>query len=146
MSIAVSVLVRPSPGLRVLHAGLCCCVTLSAAACPGVWAPLLCGLAGVLGYVAGRPRGIAVALDISGVARFRVAVYLYRTARPTATLRLLDGSTLWRDVLVLRLGDDHGNVHSLLVLPDCVTGAEWRALSLACRAAAARSEINTPAP
>nr|WP_315392319.1 hypothetical protein [uncultured Duganella sp.] len=140
MSIAVSVIVRPSSGLRLLHAGLCCCVTMSAAACPGVLAPWLCALAGLLGWVLGRPRGIAPRLDISGVGRFRLAVY-----RESGTaVRLLDESTLWPGMLLLRLGGDDGRVRSVLVLPDGVTRPELRALSLACRAVAGRTEIKTP--
>jgi hypothetical protein len=139
MSIAVSVVVRPSSGLRVLHAGLCCCVTASAAVCPGVAAPLLCVLAGLLGWVLGRPRGIALRLDISGVGRFRLAVY----QEPGTTLRLLDGSTLWPGMLLLRLAGADGGVRSVLVLPDGVTRGELRALSLACRSVAGRTEIKT---
>ncbi|WP_156369498.1 hypothetical protein [Duganella sp. Leaf126] len=140
MSIAVSVVVRPSPGLRMLHAGLCCCVLASAAACPGVLAPLACVVAAVCGYVYGQPCSNAISVDITAVGQFRTALY-QQTGTP---LRLLDGSTVWRGLLLLRLGDEDGGVRSVLVLPDCVSGAELRALTLACRAAAARSEINTP--
>jgi len=60
MSIAVSVIVRPSPGLRLLHAGVCCCVVTSAVACPGWLAPALCVLAGALGW---RQRVATEVLD-----------------------------------------------------------------------------------
>lgn len=140
MSIAVSVILRPSAGLRLLHAGLCSCVTMSGAVCPGVLAPLLCVLAGVFGWVMGRPCGIALQLDISGVGRLRLAVY----QEPGTALRLLDGSTLWPGMLLLRLGGDDGRVRWVLVLPDGVTRPELRALSLACRAVAGRTEIKTP--
>jgi toxin CptA len=141
MSIAVSVIVRPSLGLRVAHAGLCCCVLASAAACPGIVAPLLCVLAGGLGWLFGRPPGIARRLDISGVGQIRLTVY-----QQTGTvLRLLDGSTLWPGLLLLRLGDGDGDggTQALVVLPDSVTRTERRALALACRAAA---QINVPVP
>ena len=140
MSIAVSVVVRPSSGLRLLHAGLCCGVAASAAACPGVIAPLLCVLAGLLGWLVGRPGGIALQLDISGVGRLRLAVY----QEPGTTLRLLDESTLWPGMLLLRLVGDDGRVRWVLVLPDGVTRPELRALSLACRSVAGRTEIKTP--
>ncbi|MBV6325017.1 hypothetical protein KVP70_29285 [Duganella sp. HSC-15S17] len=58
-------------------------------------------------------------------------------------LRLLEGSTIWPGLLMLRLGDGDGKVRLVTVLPDSVTGADWRALSLACRAIAARAEIKT---
>ena len=140
MSIAVSVIIRPSSGLRLLHAGLCSCVVMSGAVCPGALAPLLCVLAGVFGWVVGRPCGFALQLDISGVGRVRLAVY----QEPGTALRLLDGSTLWPGILLLRLGGDDGRVRWVLVLPDGVTRAELRALSLACRSVAGRTEIKTP--
>ena len=139
MSIAVSVIVRPSSGLRLLHAGMCCCVLASAAACPGWCAPLLCVLAALLGGWRGRQRGNARQLDISGVGQLRLTVY----QEHGTALRLLPGSTIWPGLLLLRLGDDDGGVHSLTVLPDSVTPADWRALSLASRAIAARTEIKT---
>jgi len=140
MSIAVSVIVRPSRGLRIAHAGLCCCVMASAAACPGVLAPLLCLLAGALAWLGGRLPAIARQLDISGVGQVRLAVYQDNGS----ALRLLDGSTLWPRLLLLRLGDEAGAVQVLAVLPDSVAPPQWRALAVACRAAA-RTEINTPA-
>jgi hypothetical protein len=143
MSIAVSVVVRPSAGLRLLHAGLCGCVMMSGAVCPGVLAPLLCVLAGLMGWVVGRPCGIALELDISGVGQIRLAVY----QEPGTIRRLLDGSTLWPGMLLLRLAGEDGEdgpLRSVLVLPDGVTWPELRALSLACRAVAGRTEIKTP--
>ena len=138
MSIAVSVIVRPSSVLRLAHGGLCCCVMASAVVCPGVAAPLLCVLAGVLGWLFGRPPAIACTLDISGVGQVRLTVY----QQTGAVLRLLDGSTLWPGLLLLRLGGDDGKARALAVLPDSVARPERRALALACRAAA---QINMPA-
>lgn len=152
MSIAVTVVVRTSAGLRLAHAGLCCCVMASATACPGRVAPLLCAAAGLLGWWCGRLPRKACTLDISGVGRLRLTVY----QQIGTTLRLLDGSTLWPGLLLLRLRGDGGNddgddgghgdgrVRTLVVLADSVSGTELRALSLACRAVAARVEIKTP--
>lgn len=140
MSIAVSVIVRPSRGLRLAHAGLCCCVMASAAACPGIVAPLLCVSLAVLAWLCGRPSAIARQFDISGVGRLRLAVYQHNGS----ALCRLDGSTLWPRLLLLRLRDADGKVQTLAVLPDSVARHEWRALALACHAAA-RAQINTPA-
>lgn len=140
MSIAVSVIVRPSRCLRIAHACLCCCVMTSAAVCPGVVAPSLCLLAGALAWLCGRPPAIARQLDISGVGQVRLAVYQHNDG----ALRLLGGSTLWPRLLLLRLCDAAGKVQVVAVLPDAVAAAEWRALALACHAVA-RTEINTPA-
>jgi toxin CptA len=140
MSIAVSVIVRPSRCLRFAHAGLCCCVMASAAICPGSVAPLLCLLVGALGWLFGRPSAIARRLDISGVGLLRLALYQHNGA----TMQLLGGSTFWPCLLLLRLRDETGRVQLLTVLPDCVARQQWRALAQACRAAA-RAQINTPA-
>ncbi len=140
MSIAVSVIVRPSRGLRVAHAGLCCGVMASAAVCPGVLASLLCLLAGALAWWRGRPPAIAHRLDISGVGHVRLAVYQHNDG----ARRLLGGSTLWPRLLLLRLCDPAGKVWLVAVLPDSIAAADWRAVALACRAVA-RTEINTPA-
>jgi hypothetical protein len=147
MSIAVTVIVRTSAGLRLAHAGLCCCVVASAVACPGRVAPLLCALAGLAGWWWGRQPRKACTLDISGVGQLRLTVY----QQIGTTLRLLDGSTLWPDLLVLRLGGGDveadggdGRVRTLVVLADSVSRPELRALALACRAVAARVEIKTP--
>ena len=140
MSVAVSVIVRPSRGLRIAHAGLCCCVMASAAFCPGVAAPLLCLLMGALGWLVGRPQSIARQLDISGVGLVRLAVYLHNGVPQ----RVLAGSTFWPRLLVLRLADAAGGAQALTLLPDSVAPPQWRALAVACRAAA-RAQINTPA-
>jgi len=137
MSIAVSVIVRPSRGLRLAHAGLCCCVMASAAFCPGVVAPALCLLSGALACWWGRPSAIARRLDISGVGHVRLTVYQHKDGAPC----LLRDATLWPRLLLLQLSDQAGKPHVLAVLPDSVAAAEWRALALACRAAA-RTEIN----
>ena len=99
MSIAVSVIVRPSSCLRWSHAGLCCCVMASAAFCPGVVAPLLCLLMGARGWLVGRSAAIARQLDISGVGLVRLAVYQHNGVPQ----RVLAGSTFWPRLLVLRL-------------------------------------------
>lgn len=132
MSIALSVIVRPSLVLRLAHAGLCCCVMASAACCSGVAAQLLCLCAAALAWCCGRPPGIAHQLDISGVGHWRLTVY----QQQGAALRLLGGSTLWPRLLLLRLADQAGRVRVLAVLPDSVAAPQWRALALACRAAA----------
>jgi hypothetical protein len=137
MSIAVSVIVRPSSGLRLLHAGMCCGVLASAVACPGWCAPLCCALAGLLGLWRGRPCRNARQIDIFGVGQLRLTVY----QEEAMALRLLDGSTIWPGLLLLRLGGGDANVQVVAVLPDSVTRADWRVLSVACRAIAARAEI-----
>ena len=137
----MTAIVRTSARLRLAHGGLCCCVMASAAACPGWIAPLACVLAGLLGWWCGWLPRKTCALDISGVGQLRLTVY----QEVGATQQLLDGSTLWPRLLLLRLGDGDGHVQPLLVLADSVSRDELRSLSLACRAIAARVQIKTPA-
>jgi toxin CptA len=78
MSIAVSVLVRPSPGLRLLHAAFCGCVIGSALGCPGVWLPLVCGAGGVAGLLVGlrnTSASNAHQIDISETGQIRLTHY-----------------------------------------------------------------------
>ena len=131
MPIAVSVIVRASPGLRLAHGALCCCVLLSALACEGAAMQGVCVLLACLGWWRGRVRAIPCRLDISGVGVPRLTVYQH-SGTP---LRLLAGATLWPGLLVLRLGAAAGPTQTLVLLPDSVAPADWRALALACRAA-----------
>jgi hypothetical protein len=56
------------------------------------------------------------------------------------TVHLLDGSTLWSGMMLLRLQSESGRVHVLRILPDAVSQHEFRALSVALRWIAARVE------
>ena len=84
MSIAVSAIVRPSPGLRLLQAGLGIGVMASAACCPQWPAAALClvaGAAGLLALLRARRAAKAWAVDISGVGIWRLAVYQHAGAQ-----------------------------------------------------------------
>lgn len=138
MSLAVSVLIRRSPGLRWLHAGVCGAVLISSAACEGRAAALACVAAALLGWWRGRRlpalRATTHRIDLSPVGPLRLTVQ--GTAGPAAAsapLSLLAGSTLWPCLLVLRLGRAGQAATTLLVLPDSVARASWRPLLLACR-------------
>jgi len=147
MSIAVSALIRRSPGLRLLHAGFCGAVLLSSLACAGRAAALACVAGAAVGWWRGRRAGFAAAtscrIDISPVGQIRLTVQ-QSSGQPAAAvatdappLSLLAGSTLWPGLLVLRLGEaDQASrlaVQAVLVLPDSVARASWRPLALACR-------------
>ena len=144
MSIAVSALIRRSPGLRVLHAGFCGAVLLSSLACAGRAAALACVAGAAVGCWRGRNVGFITAtscgIDISPVGQIRLTVQ-QSSGQPAGAvvadappLSLLAGSTLWPGLLVLRLGRaGQPAVQSVLVLPDSVARASWRPLALACR-------------
>ncbi len=62
----------------------------------------------------------------------------------SAPLALLDESTFWSGLLMLRLGAPDGRTAQLAVLPDSVAPDQMRALCVACRAAARRA-VDDPA-
>ena len=140
MSLAVSALIRRSPGLCLLHAGFCGAVLLSSLACAGRVAALVCVAGAALGWWHGRRAGLAAAtscrIDISPVGQIRLTVQ-QSSGQPAVAappLSLLAGSTLWPGLLVLRLGRAGAPaVQTVLVLPDSMARASWRPLALACR-------------
>jgi toxin CptA len=134
MSIAVSVLVRPSRLLRLLQGGFCLSLALAACAVPPEQAWLLAAAALAALHTAIRPVK-PVHIDISGVGRIRLTVYQYSGAE----MRLLAGSTFWPQLMLLRLQPAQGRSCWLLVLPDSVARQQFRRLALALRAIAARS-------
>ena len=133
MSIAVSVLVRPSPMLRRLQGGFCLSLALVACAVPMQQALLLAAAALAALHGAIRPLKPAH-IDISGVGRIRLTVYQYSGTE----MRLLAGSTFWPQLMLLRLQPAQGRSCWLLVLPDSVDSQQFRRLALALRAIAAR--------
>lgn len=140
MSIAVSAVVRPSSGLRLLHAGFCCAAIASSACCDGRLGAALCVAGGLAALLCGRQNAKASRLDVFDVGQLRLTVYQQSGAAHAAVpVRLLDGSTLWPRLLLLRLGQAGGSAVALLVLPGTVEGAAFRPLALACRAISARS-------
>lgn len=157
MSIAASVVLRPSAYLRWLCCGMRCAVCLSALAAPEQGWGLLCI---VLAAAARRAaEGAVQQLDISAGGQWYLSVYQY-TAQYTAQLAagqgsapacvavrtaatphahyLQTGSLIWPCLLLLHLGTAGRRGRYLLVLPDSVSAADWRALMLASRALAAR--------
>ena len=143
MGIAVSLHVRPSPRLRWLQAGF----ALSAIVIPlALWPP---GVPlGALVMVSGLlalchppllPRnGKGCRIDISDHGAFRLTVYLNHILPADSPASLQPGAVLWPWLLMLPLRLADGRTVRLLVLPDSVAPGAFRALSVACRACAAR--------
>ena len=149
MSIAVSAIVRPSVCLRLLSAGMAACALAAGAALAagsggaflaplaGAGASALAGLVCLLFPCQNRnPRRI----DISGVGQIRAAVYLdvHGADAGAAGASLLAGSTLWPDLLLLRLRHGDGGVLVLVLWRGNVSAGAFRPLAVACRAIAAR--------
>jgi toxin CptA len=147
MSIAVSAVTHPS---RLLRASLAAC----AAAHLGASLALA---AGALGQPAGRGLlALACAwcalllarqalqgqkvrrIDISGLGEIRLTVQ--QEASGVGPLALCPGSTLWPQLLLLRLRRQGGGgkARVLLLLPDSVAPGAFRALAVALRHVAER--------
>lgn len=140
MSIAISATIHPSVALRLAHGALCLAVLACVAwSGPGVAGALLC-VAGFAGAVSGWRLVKPARIDISAVGQIRLTVYHQRDVPHAGigqAVRLLPDSTLWPGLLVLRLEDDSGRVHRLIVLPDSAAPDVRRRLALAARSIAA---------
>lgn len=82
----------------------------------------------------------AVELHISGTGQIRLvehhAVISGQTGSPVmrgGLAQLLAGSTVWPNLLLLRLRLENGKVRTIPVLPDSVPKETFRALQVACR-------------
>ena len=88
-------------------------------------------------------------IDISGSGQIRIAEVVLKTScasedRPHfrtdgTVVGVMGNSTIWPNLLMLRLRMDDGRVVALPILQDSVSQEDFRALSVACRWIAARS-------
>jgi toxin CptA len=162
MSIAVSAVLLPSRVLRLMVGAVCAGVGMSGGviACAftaelpllvRVLIAALSAFAAVFGFYHGSGRRKPIHIDISGVGQFRLTELALNDTckqldRPhlnehVEVFRLLEHSTLWPHLLLLRLQGESGKITTLPILPDCVSQEGFRALSVACRWIAARGEL-----
>ncbi|MGZ5203168.1 MAG: protein YgfX [Telluria sp.] len=148
MSIATSAVVAPSRLLRALAALFGACNVAAAAAVSFPvdrfrLAPLCAAFfllaAARLAQAAARPNK-TLRIDISGLGQLRLTVQQDLRGRSAHSQNavpvvLLSGSTLWPQLMLLRLRSDDGEVVVLPVLRDSVTPQQFRALAVALRAA-----------
>lgn len=148
MSIAVSAIIAPSRLLRAAVAG-CAAVHLGAGLfllCQrpaGVAAPAaigLCLLAGGACLLAAGGARKTRRIDISGLGEIRLTVQGKRGAAPGPPLALLPASTLWPQLMLLRLRQPGGGVTVLTLLPDSLAAASFRPLAAALRHIAERNK------
>jgi hypothetical protein len=154
MSIAVSAIVAPS---RLLFALVCAMSSIVLVVglmivfghvgelAPGVAVPLgaACVFAAVFGVYHGVARRKPIHIDISGEGRIRLReLHAARSCRYAEQphlqgqgqlVSLLESSTIWPNLLLLRLQDEGGTTRTVPILPDCVSRDSFRALSVACR-------------
>jgi len=130
MSIAASVVVRPSLCLRLLQAGLCTCVLAAGLL---LMRPALMLAAGA-GLVWQRREVNPCRIDISGVGQIRLTVY-----QQTRAAVLLSGCTVWPGLMLLRLAEEDGRQRWLAVLPDSAPADARRRLAVAVLALAEKA-------
>lgn len=150
MSIAVSILIKPSKVLRLMVGAI------------GVLTACLAILIGIdsVGYFSFISRMVMVSasivtlgscifyvlkpiktyrIDISNTGQIRLTcLNLYPICNADngnngEIVSMMDGSTLWSGLLLLRLQLDTGHKHILRVLPDSVSPESFRMLLVACR-------------
>ena len=163
MSIAVSAVVRPSRLLLTMVSTACLCVILIAAlvGCNyfvifPIWSRLLLTL--IYFIVANACWGLFFftqkfyLISISSAGQIRLLelgssaknVPEVFDANNTAwfAVNLLEDSTLWPKLLLLRLRSETGYVIVLPILPDSVSSQSFKSLSVACRWIAVRINRN----
>jgi toxin CptA len=127
MSIAASVVVRPSLCLRLLQAGLCASVLAVGLL---LRQPLL-----LLALVAAPPRKVnPCRIDVSGYGHIRLTVY-----QQTCRAVLLPGCTVWPWLMLLHLEEEGGRRRWLAILPDSAPAAARRRLAVAVLALAEKA-------
>lgn len=162
MTIAVSTVIRPSSWLRISGFAICA-IAVSVSVLVGtefVGAPLsfsnviiviLCAAAsGIGGFTMLCRRNEIYRIDISGIGQIRLTILdalpIKSPVMDEVSLSdgdefqwrggivcLLENSTIWPHLLLLRLRSEDGNITFVSVLPDCVSKASFRKLSVACR-------------
>ncbi|MEA5097116.1 MAG: protein YgfX [Burkholderiaceae bacterium] len=154
MSIAISVIVRPSRLLFMLSLTMCACIAavgmLVGFCLAGnfsfVVRLVIASLNFVFAFFAlfhiSRKRK-TFRIDISGIGQIRMRQY--ESAHPEfvtewETVRLAGASILWPGLMFLRLEAGGGQATLVPVLPDSVSADEFHGLAVACRWIAMRSE------
>ena len=147
MSIAVSVVVRPSKMLLALRLCLSAGVLgIGVAIGMGLigenalslrlWMAVACLSLAIYAAVCAVRDKKSRLIDISGNGQIRLADTVVG-AQPSTTgsmlVELMADSTLWSNLLLLRLQTEDHQIINLLILPDRVDRDSLRALSVACR-------------
>jgi hypothetical protein len=155
MSIAVSVVIRSSRLVFAMVGAICIGSALIGLAILRGWVGDLgfqarimiagaCVCAGISGFCYARWTRKARHIDISGIGQIRlvettaVADPAFSNSPPDSVyagevVSLMDDSTLWSFLLLLRLQAEDKRIRTVIVLPDSVDRAGFRALSVACR-------------
>ncbi|MBS1169485.1 MAG: fliK [Burkholderiaceae bacterium] len=154
MSIAISVIVKPSRMLFRLLLAMCLCVALAGIVIGGeIWGhytlsarvalATACFVSAFIAILQIPRQRIAYSIDISGIGQIRIRQYSLRQQEVTGeweSVRLAEASTIWPSLMFLRLESRQRKKFVLRVFPDSVSADEFRALSVACRWIVARGK------
>lgn len=165
MSIAVSAVVQPSRILLALNGAMaliavCVAIAIGAGHVTDMPIPLRALLSTLVFFLAsfGFYHGMrcrkTIQLDISGTGQIRLLKAggkpsCAATIRPHVggsgeVVRLMDNSTIWPHMLLLRLQLENGGETVVPVLPDSVDRDTFRSLSVACRWISVQNEKHLP--
>jgi hypothetical protein len=164
MAIATSVVVHPSPSLRLALAGMSALAGCIAASLVPIQfsvqtnaldslAALICATLSLAGFFKTFRSTKTFHIDISGIGQIRLTQYsgvstFACSSKPlldetgTASVQLQSDSTLWPDLLVLHFRTEDGLSITVPVLADSVQGEGFHELSVACRWIAARADVD----
>lgn len=87
--------------------------------------------------IAGNGQLRLTEVHVGGTCRTENRLHVRGSAK---VVRLVADSTIWPQLLLLRLRTDDGKIVTVPVLPDCVSPDSFRALSVACRWIAAHND------
>jgi toxin CptA len=164
MSIAVSVVVKPSRFLFAINIIMCVCLVLAGIVFERVagsdldvgvkWTTVsILVLAAGLGFCRMLQKREIWRLDISVNGQIRLLKPVVSTGNMPVTscyheaiedsklVRMMPDSTLWPYLLLLRLCTDEGVMYIVNVLPDSISMEGFRTLSVACRWVAAHNNV-----
>jgi len=164
MSIAVSAVVKPSKLLQ-LCVGIGCLLILYVAAAIAMgsvgelsfqlrWAiAFALVFSGVLAFLHVFLSRKTFHIDISGIGQIRLKEDTdigdlkrqqekQNRENSMYPVRLMENSTIWPYLLLLRLRAEDRRIRTLVVLPDCMDSQAFRALQVACRWLAAHNVHN----
>ncbi|AMP04046.1 protein YgfX [Collimonas pratensis] len=149
MSIALSTVVKPSRLLLALVAMQCTLAGLVGALVAGgvvgtlllparVVLATLCLAAAIYGMLRYYRERSTIQVEIGADGQIRLADIAAQNGkqilRPMlAPAQLLESTTIWSNLLLLRLRLASGSVRTIAILPDCVSKDTFRVLSVACR-------------
>jgi toxin CptA len=167
MTIAVSAVVKPS---KILQLAVCinCFLILFIAALIGM------GKVGELSFPMRWTISLALILlavlaisyvflsrktfhiDISGIGQIRLKEdngigglrrqqEKHKNGNSSHLVQLMQDSTLWPYLLLLRLRAEDRRIHTLVIFPDCMDRQAFRTLAVACRWIAAQNVHNVDA-